>query len=532
MVEVFTFELNETFSYADITIPYDAAKTTFPANLSLAYYNATTSNYTFVPTTLDTVHHTVTARLPDPRVFFHGANIVALDRDKYRARPAQAQTVSGYIEIGPIDNWTIEETDIAHGHTTWYYGGLPYPPGNYTIVPSGYYHHIEMMGYCGFEKNAWENYGGTGPYVSYTGTAGPTMAMVSTLVNQSDPAHRLRFNHTGGPVGITIVPVAPTACGDLYYQMYYEDGPAMPGDLDYKKELNNTLFNLLDLNNQIVMVNNRATAGCVLGQAGKKGAALDTIHSWIPGWSTLMNDEIAESTPYMVGHVACSFLFPYPEIRDFIAFGAQGDLLGAALNLVGVGSLGKTRFLLETGDFIPALIAKNSREIDPGFRIMNDLWAQGIYHLGLPVAGKIAMLDKAFGGAATRLEGLGISDEVIAGVFERGGNVGRTLKAGVSSDGRIVWLEEGTSTWGWQHILQHKSQIIQKFGSKTDQEIQNMIADTIASPDQIIQDPSNEYKYIKKFIAIDGNPYDFSVIVSDRLNGIGIGNIVTAHPGV
>ncbi len=60
---VFDIELNDTFSYANITIPYDAANVTTPANLSLAYFNTAKGNYTFVATAVNTNTHTVKAKV-------------------------------------------------------------------------------------------------------------------------------------------------------------------------------------------------------------------------------------------------------------------------------------------------------------------------------------------------------------------------------------------------------------------------------------------------------------------------------------
>jgi hypothetical protein len=148
---------------------------------------------------------------------------------------------------------------------------------------------------------------------------------------------------------------------------------------------------------------------------------------------------------------------------------------------------------------------------------------------------KKVILDVLFDNADTRLVskyGEAIITDLIV-VAEKNGNLAKTI--GVAKDGNNVrWLEEGTSEWGWTHIKrpQRWQQITDKFGSKTEEEVQNMILDTIRSSDQVIAISGDQYKYVKNFPTEDGFMYQFSVIVSDRAQGIGKGNVITAHPGV
>lgn len=177
---------------------------------------------------------------------------------------------------------------------------------------------------------------------------------------------------------------------------------------------------------------------------------------------------MTESPAYLVGQVACGMAFPYATLaRDFSADLLRGDYTGAALN--SLGYLGTVRNILGTTSVIPSFIAKNPQKIDSGQEIMSYLWRQGIYHTELPAMQKVAMLDKAFDGAATRLSVQGVADDVIAGIYENNGNIVRTLKATKSETGtvRTIWLEEGklgsaegSTTWirdaeggsGWVHI--------------------------------------------------------------------------------
>lgn len=171
----------------------------------------------------------------------------------------------------------------------------------------------------------------------------------------------------------------------------------------------------------------------MLGQAGVKGGILDQNQNLIPGYSQFINDDVTSSTAYMVGHVACAVAFPEVTLaRDFTADLYRGDPVAVALD--SLGYLGPVRNLLKTTNVIPALIEKSPQEVNAGNRIMSDLWRMGIYHTELPAADKAGILDKAFAGAATRLEGQGVADDVIAGVYEHNGDITRTLKAGERSD--------------------------------------------------------------------------------------------------
>jgi hypothetical protein len=193
------------------------------------------------------------------------------------------------------------------------------------------------------------------------------------------------------------------------------------------------------------------------------------MHSAIPGWNDYINDDVTESPAYLVGQVACGIAFPYATLaRDFTADMLRGDYAGASLS--SLGYLGKVRTLLGTTDAIPLFIAKNvaknPQKVDSGQEIMSHLWKQGIYHTELPAIEKAAMLDKAFDGAATRLSGQGVADDVIAGVYERGGNIGKTLHIVESESSGVqhIWLEQGrlvridskgkdVGGYGWEHIM-------------------------------------------------------------------------------
>ena len=119
----------------------------------------------------------------------------------------------------------------------------------------------------------------------------------------------------------------------------------------------------------VAVVAYQAAAGCVLGQAGKKGGVLDSAHSLIPGWSSAVSDDITESTAYMVEQVACNILFPEVTLaRDFTADLLRGDPVGAAMD--SLGYLGPLRGYLRSSNVIPELIAKSPQEVNAGNRVM------------------------------------------------------------------------------------------------------------------------------------------------------------------
>jgi len=160
-----------------------------------------------------------------------------------------------------------------------------------------------------------------------------------------------------------------------------------------------------------------------------------------------MNEDLSGSPAYFIGQVACTMVFPEATMtRDFISNVYSGDYLGAAMDIGGTKYAGKLFTVLKDSSVVTAFVKKvGSTDTEIGNKLMSTLWKQGIYHTELPAADKVGLLDKAFGGAATRLEGQGVADESIAYVYENGGNIGKTLNIVESetSGVQILWLEEG-----------------------------------------------------------------------------------------
>jgi hypothetical protein len=306
---------------ADVSIRYDPGRVSNPENLALGYFNETTGNSTFVPSTVDTVNHKVTSRVT------HFSIYGTYDQVQYHALPAAAQNEMGYIDIRPVDNWTIHDTNLGSASTIWFGNSLQYPPGNYTIFASGNYNNA----YLGFgdwqtgSKQADQNYGTLGMQIDFNNPYGSSEKPVSTLVVSDDV---LKITHAGGRIGVRNTgPMSGSSVGDLTYKIYYGHGPVFRDDeLDYDTELKNAAFNATTTGYDLAVTAYQAVAGCVLGQAGQKGGYLDSVHSAIPGYSSVMNDEIAESPAYLVGHGACAIAFSeVTRGRDFTADGVRGD---------------------------------------------------------------------------------------------------------------------------------------------------------------------------------------------------------------
>ena len=267
---VFDLALNDSFSYADVTIHYDTAKTSTPANLALGYFNTTTGNYTFVPSTVDTASHTVTARVAPESPVMSGSTVGAIDAVQYHALPVNAQNEMGYINISPSDNWLIEDTNLGSFSTIWFGNGVQYPPGNYTIYTGGYYNDAWLGWFvdCGVASTqADQNYGNNlGMQVDYNNPGGSSEVPVSSVRVSSGV---LKINHAGGTIGVrNKAYTSSSCCGDVIYRIYYGDGPLFPdNDTAYYSDLNNDQFNATQSGYDAAVIGYQAIAGCVLGDS-------------------------------------------------------------------------------------------------------------------------------------------------------------------------------------------------------------------------------------------------------------------------
>jgi len=184
----------------------------------------------------------------------------------------------------------------------------------------------------------------------------------------------LKINNAGGTIGVRNKAYSSSSCcGDVIYRIYYGDGPlTRDGELDYANELNNDAFDLNQTGYDLAVTAYQAAAGCVLGQAGKKGGLLDSVHSAIPGWSSAINDDVTNSPAYLVGQVACGMAFPEVTLaRDFMADVARGDGIGAALD--SLGYLGPVKNLLGKSPVIGSFLEKNTNKFEAANQYINDL---------------------------------------------------------------------------------------------------------------------------------------------------------------
>jgi PKD repeat protein len=353
---VFNLELNESFSYANVSISYDPAKTATPSNLAIGYFNQTTGNYTFVPSTVDTVNHTVTARVTSAdNPIMKGASVGAIDAVQYHALPANTQNEMGYINVSEDDQWTIYPPVDSYV-TTPFGNGASFPPGNYTILTTGsytsyYVQYIGCVNWVGADSNPDNTYG---YYVNFANPAGGYKQVQRLRVSSGT----LKVDHKGGPISVYHSHIVNGVCGSVGYRMYYGDGPALrDNETDFRAELNNDKFNATELGYDIAVTAYQAAAGCVLGQAGVKGGIIEMNPELVPGYSQHSHGAVSESPAYLVGQLACNVAFPEATLtRDFLADIYRGDPLAVAIDAVGIGSLSKVHAVLGSSSFVPAFV--------------------------------------------------------------------------------------------------------------------------------------------------------------------------------
>jgi hypothetical protein len=238
---IFDLELNESYSYADITLSYNPSGVSNPSELALGYFNQTTGNYTFIPSTVDTASHTVTTRVTPGDNMMSGRSMAVLNRVQYFSLPVYAQNEMGYIDIGPNDNWTIYPPVDSYA-TTYFGNGVNYPPGNYTILTSGSYtsYYVQYIGCVNWvtaDSNPDNTYG---YYVNFNNPAGGHKQVQKLRVSGGI----LKLDHKGGPISVYHSHIVNGVCGSVGYRMYYGDGPVLrDGEYNFRHELDNDQFN-------------------------------------------------------------------------------------------------------------------------------------------------------------------------------------------------------------------------------------------------------------------------------------------------
>ncbi|MFA5267441.1 MAG: PKD domain-containing protein [Methanoregula sp.] len=367
---IFDLDLNDSFTYADVTIKYDPAKVPSLANLSMSYFNETAGNYTVVPSTIDTVNHTVTARVT------HFSKYTILDPIQYFNLAVPFQNAMGYLDVDGSENWTANPPlESLTGAS--FNNGVRMPPGNYTIYTSGSYsnNYLDFAGTCyGGWATADTNFDTwSGMHIAYNNPYGLSDRQVTTVRYTTGI---LKIVHGGGPIRMYNRPVTGRACGAVSYKMVYTDGPLF-GDpnMDYYRKLNNDAYALANPLDQ--MERYRAAAGCVLGQAGKKGNFVEQNLGSIPGYDFFLGEDTTESAAYFIGHVACSIPFvEVTSVRDVAACLYVGDDLGALLN--SLGGLGKFKNVLTESGVLASFMEKNVGKTEIAKDIFTNLERNGL----------------------------------------------------------------------------------------------------------------------------------------------------------
>ena len=130
--------------------------------------------------------------------------------------------------------------------------------------------------------------------------------------------------------------------------------------------------------------------------------------------------------------------------------------------------------------------------------------------------------------AITRLKGLGATNYMLEVVVKKGGNLDLTYRVTKRADVvGVVWLEEGTSEWGWKHIVlgNHHTDIQKVFGlTNSDAAVKDLINEAAKSG---IRSSTDAYKItIKKYSPYYGKDYYLRVINKDLSDTA----IKTAYP--
>jgi|WetSurMetagenome_2_1015567.scaffolds.fasta_scaffold05245_2 PKD repeat protein len=318
--EVFNFTLNDTFNYADITIKYDPTKVSDPANLSISYFNTTTGNFTFVPSTVDTVNHTVTARVT------HFSIYEILDQIIYMALPFLAQNDMGWMDAGSTDYWTLNP-DLSSFGSTSFANGAAFPPGTYTIYTSGSYSnvYIDMPPFYSGCASGWAQADNnqddwSGMYIVYNNPSGLSDRQVKTVRSSSGV---LTITHGGGPISMYNRHTSNPVCGGVSYKLYYTDGPVIQDPtLDHNKQLMNDALIL-----KIAGFDQAYTAylkgiGCIIAGTGE--SSKDRLQSLIH-YALFLGNSLSDVNAFAEGYLACQAIVePNPPVADFQISPAYG----------------------------------------------------------------------------------------------------------------------------------------------------------------------------------------------------------------
>jgi PKD repeat protein len=307
--EVFDFKLNDTFNYADITVKYDPVKVSDPANLSISYFNTTTGNFTFVPSTVDIVNHTVTARVT------HFSIYEILDQIKYMALPFLAQNDMGWMDMDTYDTWTINPPVDSFDHTS-FAGGADFPPGAYTILTSGSYSNTNLMGwgcYAGWATADSNQDSWSGMYIVNNNPSGIAERQVQAVRSSSGV---LTIIHNGGPISMYNRHSVSGSCGSVSYQMHYSAGPVIRDpNLDYDKQLLNDALILKNAGFDGAYNAYMRGLGCLVASTGH--TSMEHLQSLVH-YALFLGNSLDDISVFVSGYTTCEAVTnPTSPVADF-----------------------------------------------------------------------------------------------------------------------------------------------------------------------------------------------------------------------
>jgi len=214
--DIIDYDVNGTFDSASITMSYDPTSVPNPSNLTMGYFNETYRTYVRIPTTVDTVNHTVTV------ITNHFSKYLVLDDNVWNETYVPSMN-TGAPPINPNIGYQWHITNFQT--TNLYSFGSNFPAGKYAIVAEGAYNNA-VLNFPGIDWtygaiSAASNYGDLGMWVKY----GSQSAKVSSLVSSGNV---LIFEHHGGEIGVwnRDMGVLSDDFGDATYTLWYV------GDID------------------------------------------------------------------------------------------------------------------------------------------------------------------------------------------------------------------------------------------------------------------------------------------------------------
>ncbi|MDO9098225.1 MAG: CARDB domain-containing protein, partial [Candidatus Methanoperedens sp.] len=237
--------------------------------------------------------------------------------------------------------------------------------------------------------------------------------------------------------------------------------------------------------------------GATFGESGIKDGSLH----WLV-------EDIADSPYYIIGWIGFS-LVPYAgaaaDARDALEAFIRGDELGAALNAAGfVPGVGDA---LKTSSAVGLFVAKHADDVKKASRLGRILSKTILKYTPDIVTTKV--LDVIYDGAATLLKNDKISTDDVRKVAASNGYLKDTYGI-IKENGRLRWLEKGTSDSGWtkikmKHITGEKPGGSKFPSSLSESQVKDLIYKSIEKGNwKEVVDKKGRKGYIYDFVAETG----------------------------